>query len=128
MESLELDPALGRKYPYQLSGGQAQRVGVARALIFDPDILLMDEPFAAVDPIVRHGLQEMVAQLQRDFHKTVILVTHDFSEACFLGDTVAVLSVRAHIEQHAAPREILNHPATPFVEKFIQATRPLKAD
>ena len=128
MESLELDPALGRKYPYQLSGGQAQRVGVARALIFDPNILLMDEPFAAVDPIVRHGLQEMVAQLQRDFHKTIILVTHDFSEACFLGDTVAVLSVRAHIEQHATPREILTHPATPFVEKFIQATRPLKVD
>ena len=103
-------------------------MGVARALIFDPNILLMDEPFAAVDPIVRHGLQEMVAQLQRDFHKTIILVTHDFSEACFLGDTVAVLSVRAHIEQHATPREILTHPATPFVEKFIQATRPLKVD
>ena len=118
-----LDPAVGGRYPGQLSGGQQQRVGVARALAADPNILLMDEPFGAVDPIVRRELQDELLALQADLGKTIIFVTHDVDEAFRLGDTVVVLAERARVAQAGAPAEILAHPADAFVADFIGADR-----
>ena len=116
-----LDPALGSRYPAQLSGGQRQRVGVARALAADPDVLLMDEPFGAVDPIVRRDLQDELRRLQADLGKTVLLVTHDVDEAFRLGDEVIVLDKQARIAQHGTPAQILAAPADDFVRRFIGA-------
>ena len=114
-----LDPALGDRYPAQLSGGQQQRVGVARALSSDPNILLMDEPFAAVDPIVRADLQQETRRLQRELDKTVVFVTHDIDEAFLLGDQVVILEAGGRIAQVGAPAEIIEHPASDFVRRFV---------
>ncbi len=111
LERVGLDPKLAERYPAQLSGGQQQRVGVARALAADPKIMLMDEPFSAVDPIVRHQLQEELLRLQRDIGKTIVFVTHDIDEAIKLGDNVAVLRVGGKLAQFAPPAELLSNPA-----------------
>uniref|UniRef100_UPI003D8A1422 ATP-binding cassette domain-containing protein n=1 Tax=Gordonia sp. B7-2 TaxID=3420932 RepID=UPI003D8A1422 len=107
------------RLPKDMSGGQQQRVGVARALAADPPVLLMDEPFSAVDPITRLRLQDSLIAIQHELAKTIVIVTHDFEEATKLGDKVLILSEGGHIEQYATPEEILANPATPFVEDFI---------
>lgn len=114
---------LGRRYPAQLSGGQQQRVGVARALAADPPVLLMDEPFSAVDPVVRAELQEELLRLQRDLAKTIVFVTHDIDEATILGDKVAVFAVGGRLAQFAAPEEILRAPVDDFVAGFVGRDR-----
>ena len=114
-----LDASLAQRYPAQLSGGQAQRVGVARALAVDASILLMDEPFSAVDPIVRTELQEELLRLQGELHKTIVFVTHDIDEALFLGDNIAVFAPGGKLAQYGAPEEILTNPANDFVESFV---------
>ncbi|WP_307086765.1 ABC transporter ATP-binding protein [Arthrobacter agilis] len=114
---------LGRRYPVQLSGGQQQRVGVARALAADPPVLLMDEPFSAVDPVVRAELQEELLRLQRDLAKTIVFVTHDIDEATILGDKVAVFAVGGRLAQFAAPEEILRAPVDDFVAGFVGRDR-----
>ncbi len=114
------------RYPSQLSGGQRQRVGVARALAVDPPVLLMDEPFGAVDPIVRERLQGEFLRLMQEVDKTVLFVTHDLDEAVLLGDKVAVFSQGGHLEQYDAPPTILGAPATPFVADFVGSDRGLK--
>jgi osmoprotectant transport system ATP-binding protein len=108
----------GHKYPHQLSGGQAQRVGVARALAADPDILLMDEPFGALDPITREKLQDELAKLQARMHKTVVFVTHDMDEALKLADHLVVMR-EGRIVQQGTPLALLQHPADPFVESLL---------
>ncbi|WP_102160174.1 ABC transporter ATP-binding protein [Zhihengliuella halotolerans] len=123
MERVGLDPTLATRYPAQLSGGQQQRVGVARALAADPDILLMDEPFGAVDPIVRRELQDELRRLQRELGKTILLVTHDIDEAFGVGDEVVVLKERGVTAQSGTPAQILAHPADEFVRSFIGADR-----
>lgn len=107
------------RLPKDMSGGQQQRVGVARALAADPPVLLMDEPFGAVDPITRVRLQDSLIGIQHELGKTIVVVTHDFEEATKLGDKVLILSEGGHIEQYARPEEILTNPATPFVEEFV---------
>lgn len=119
LDRVGLDPALGRRYPGQLSGGQQQRVGVARALAADPNILLMDEPFGAVDPIVRRELQKELLRLQSDLGKTIVFVTHDVDEAFRLGDEVVLLREGGHIAQRGTPAEIMASPADDFVRDFI---------
>ena len=114
-----LDASLAQRYPAQLSGGQAQRVGVARALAADASILLMDEPFSAVDPIVRTELQEELLRLQGELHKTIVFVTHDIDEALFLGDNIAVFAPGGKLAQYGAPEDILTNPANDFVESFV---------
>src|SRR5437660_1292881 len=116
---------LGR-YPIELSGGQQQRVGVARALAADPPILLMDEPFGAVDPIVRGRLQDLLLELQAQVRKTIVLVTHDIDEAIKLGDRIALLNVGGMLEQYAPPDEMLASPANTFVAGFLGRERGLK--
>ncbi|WP_309080740.1 ATP-binding cassette domain-containing protein [Zhihengliuella sp.] len=123
LERVGLDSELGRRYPGQLSGGQQQRVGVARALAADPEVLLMDEPFGAVDPIVRCELQDELSRLQRELRKTVLLVTHDVDEAFRLGDDVVVLQQGGRIAQAGTPAELLAAPADDFVRRFIGADR-----
>ncbi len=123
LDTVGLDRALADRYPSQLSGGQQQRVGVARGLAADPNILLMDEPFGAVDPIVRSELQHELIRLQRELGKTVVFVTHDIDEAFLLGDQVVILEKGAKIAQQGHPREILANPATEFVASFIGADR-----
>ena len=123
---LELDPELLGRYPSELSGGQRQRVGVARALGVDPPVMLMDEPFGAVDPIVRTRLQDQLLRLQSQIRKTIVLVTHDIDEAMKLGDRIAIINRGGVLEQYASPEEILRAPATPFVADFIGAERGLK--
>lgn len=108
----------GHKYPHQLSGGQAQRVGVARALAADPDILLMDEPFGALDPITREKLQEELAKLQARMHKTIVFVTHDMDEALKLADHLVVMR-EGRIVQQGTPLALLQHPTDPFVESLL---------
>ncbi|MBZ4487125.1 ATP-binding cassette domain-containing protein [Microbacterium sp. cx-55] len=108
-----------RRYPWQLSGGQQQRVGVARALATDPPFLLMDEPFSAVDPIVRNQLQDEFLRLQQELSKTIVMVTHDIDEALKLGDYVAVMREGGHVAQFATPEELLTRPADQFVADFI---------
>jgi osmoprotectant transport system ATP-binding protein len=127
LERVGLDLKLAQRYPAQLSGGQQQRVGVARALAADPLIMLMDEPFSAVDPIVRHQLQEELLRLQRDIGKTIVFVTHDIDEAIKLGDNVAVLRVGGKLAQFAPPAELLANPADEFVENFIGQDRGYRA-
>ena len=111
MALVGLDAELGARYPAELSGGQQQRVGVARALAADPPVLLMDEPFGAVDPIVRLRLQEELVDLQRRLRKTIVFVTHDLDEAMRLGDRMAVLNVGGVLEQYGAPVDVLAEPA-----------------
>ncbi|MGB3763047.1 MAG: ATP-binding cassette domain-containing protein [Ornithinimicrobium sp.] len=118
-----LDQHLAQRYPGQLSGGQQQRVGVARALASDPNILLMDEPFGAVDPIVRADLQTELNRLQNDLGKTVVFVTHDIDEAFKLGDQVVILKKGGEVAQTGTPAEILAHPADDFVSSFIGADK-----
>jgi osmoprotectant transport system ATP-binding protein len=127
MDVVGLDRALARRYPNQLSGGQQQRVGVARGLAVDPNILLMDEPFGAVDPIVRSDLQQEVLRLQRELAKTIVFVTHDIDEAFLLGDQVVILETGGHIVQRGTPEEILAAPANDFVASFIGADRGKRA-
>jgi osmoprotectant transport system ATP-binding protein len=114
------------RYPHELSGGQRQRVGVARALAADPVVLLMDEPFSAVDPIVRARLQEEFLRLQATVRKTILFVTHDVDEAVRLGDRIAVLSDGGVLEQYAPPAELLDRPANAFVAEFVGADRGIK--
>ncbi|WP_225831722.1 betaine/proline/choline family ABC transporter ATP-binding protein [Streptomyces sp. NK08204] len=122
-----LDPGeFHDRYPRRLSGGQQQRVGVARALAADPPVLLMDEPFGALDPITRAHLQEELLRLQRELHKTIVFVTHDFNEAIKLGDRIAVLRERSRIAQFDTPEAILADPADDFVSGFVGAGAALK--
>lgn len=125
-ELVDLAPDMLRRYPAELSGGQRQRVGVARALAADPPVLLMDEPFGAVDPIVRARLQDELLSLQTRLHKTIALVTHDIDEAIKVGDRVAILNLGGTLEQYDAPREILRNPANPFVADFLGTDRGIK--
>jgi osmoprotectant transport system ATP-binding protein len=127
METVGLDPAVhGDRYPAQLSGGQRQRAGLARALAADPPVLLMDEPFSAVDPVVRERLQSELLRLQETVRKTIVFVTHDIEEAVRIGDRIAVMSVGGHVEQFATPAELLGRPANAFVADFVGADRGLK--
>ncbi|HMZ13900.1 MAG TPA: ATP-binding cassette domain-containing protein [Mycobacterium sp.] len=123
LERVGLDPKLGDRYPAQLSGGQQQRVGVARALAADPPILLMDEPFSAVDPVVRDELQAEMLRLQDELHKTIVFVTHDIDEAIKLGDRVAVFGPGGALQQYDEPARLLSNPANDFVAGFIGADR-----
>ena len=123
LELVGLDREMADRYPAQLSGGQRQRVGVARALANRADILLMDEPFGALDPIVRAELQRELKEIQRALGTTILFVTHDVDEAFTLGDQVAVLSTGGHIEQVGTPTELLSSPASPFVAEFVGASR-----
>ena len=123
MDVVGLERRVADRYPSQLSGGQQQRVGVARGLAVDPNILLMDEPFSAVDPIVRDELQQEVLRIQQELAKTIVFVSHDIDEAFLLGDQVVVLEGGGHIVQQGTPTEILSNPATDFVASFIGADR-----
>jgi osmoprotectant transport system ATP-binding protein len=127
MELVGLDPATyADRYPHQLSGGQRQRVGVARALAANPPILLMDEPFGAVDPVIRVRLQDEFLRLQRELGKTVVLVTHDIDEAVRLGDRVAIFATGGRLAQFGTPAELLGRPADDFVADFVGSTRGLR--
>lgn len=123
MDSVGLERSMADKYPSQLSGGQQQRVGVARGLAVDPNILLMDEPFGAVDPIVRDELQNELLHLQRELDKTVVFVTHDIDEAFRLGEQVVIFRKGGIVAQKGTPTEILANPADDFVASFIGADR-----
>ena len=125
-EIFELDQELLERYPAELSGGQRQRVGVARALAVDPPVMLMDEPFAAVDPIVRGRLQDQFLDIQDRLKKTIVFVTHDIDEAIKMADRIAILNVGGIVEQYAPPKEILREPANDFVKQFVGAERGLK--
>lgn len=127
MQLVGLDAKLARRYPYQLSGGQQQRVGVARALAADPPVLLMDEPFAAVDPIVRHDLQQELLRIQAELSKTIVFVTHDIEEAILLADRVAVFRQGGHLAQVGTPEELVTSPANEFVESFLGAGRGIRS-
>jgi osmoprotectant transport system ATP-binding protein len=127
LERVGLPQAFADRYPWQLSGGQQQRVGVARALASDPKFMLMDEPFSAVDPVVRTQLQDEFLRLQREIGKTIIMVTHDIDEALKLGDQVAVLRTGGVLAQIATPKELLAHPADGFVADFIGRDRGYRA-
>src|SRR4051812_7973377 len=127
LELVGLDPAVhAKRYPHQLSGGQRQRVGVARALAADPPVLLMDEPFGAVDPVARDRLQAEFLRLQQQVRKTVVFVTHDVDEAIRLGDRIAVMREGGHLEQYTDPATLLSTPATPFVGEFVGSERTLR--
>jgi len=126
MERVGLDASFAKRYPYQLSGGQQQRVGVARALAADPPVLLMDEPFSAVDPVVRKGLQDELLRIQEELGKTIVFVTHDIDEAVKLGTMVAVLRTGGRLAQFAPPAELLSDPADAFVEDFLGADRGIR--
>ncbi|MEA1961375.1 MAG: ABC transporter ATP-binding protein [Bacillota bacterium] len=126
LEMVALDPCVNRdKYPRDLSGGEAQRVGVARALAGDPDVLLMDEPFAAVDPITRKHLQMHLLQLQKSLHKTIVFVTHSIDEAILLGDMILLMK-EGHLVQMDTPEQLLAHPVNAFVEDFLGEDRLIK--
>ncbi len=126
LELIGLDPELGERYPAQLSGGQQQRVGVARALAADPLVMLMDEPFGAIDPINRERLQNEFLRLQAEIRKTVLFVTHDIDEAIKMGDRIAVMRKGGRVAQYATPAELLMAPADGFVEDFVGSDRALK--
>jgi len=127
LERVGLDPKLGDRYPIQLSGGQQQRVGVARALAADPPVMLMDEPFSAVDPVVRTQLQEEFRRLQAELGKTIVFVTHDIDEAIKLGDRIAVLRTGGRLAQVATPADLLSRPADAFVAGFVGRDRGYRA-
>jgi osmoprotectant transport system ATP-binding protein len=122
----ELDRNMLKRYPAELSGGQRQRVGVARALAADPPVMLMDEPFGAVDPIVRERLQDQFLAIREKLHKTIVFVTHDIDEAIKMADRIAILNRGGVIEQYAPPEAILRSPANDFVKQFVGAERGLK--
>ncbi|WP_329456969.1 ABC transporter ATP-binding protein [Streptomyces sp. NBC_01497] len=126
MERVGLDTSMAKRYPYQLSGGQQQRVGVARALAADPPVLLMDEPFSAVDPVVRRGLQEELLRIQAELGKTIVFVTHDIDEAIRVGDMIAVLRTGGKLAQYAPPDQLLSDPADAAVEDFLGADRGIR--
>ena len=127
LDLVSLDPGQYRdRYPRELSGGQQQRVGVARALAADPPVLLMDEPFGAVDPITRQRLQDELLRLQEELRKTIVFVTHDFDEAVKLGDKIAILRAGAEIVQYDTPEQILTDPADDFVRDFVGSGAALK--
>jgi osmoprotectant transport system ATP-binding protein len=127
LELIGMDPAeIGPRYPAQLSGGQRQRVGVARALAADPPLMLMDEPFGAIDPITRARLQDEFLRLQQSVRKTVVFVTHDIDEAIKMGDKIAILRQGGELAQYDSPAEILTAPADEFVAEFVGADRALK--
>jgi osmoprotectant transport system ATP-binding protein len=127
LDLVALDPEDFRdRYPAQLSGGQRQRVGVARALAVDPPLMLMDEPFGAIDPINRGRLQNQFLRLQEQIRKTVVFVTHDIDEALKMGDRIAIMKEGGVLAQYATPQEILESPADEFVERFVGADRGLK--
>lgn len=127
LDLVSLDPDTYRdRYPRELSGGQQQRVGVARALAADPPVLLMDEPFGAVDPITRQRLQDELLRIQEELHKTIVIVSHDFDEAVKLGDWIVIFTEGAHIVQYDTPERILAEPANEFVENFIGSGAGLK--
>ncbi len=127
LDLVNLDPAqYGDRYPRELSGGQQQRIGVARALAADPPVLLMDEPFGALDPITRQRLQDELLRLQEELRKTIVFVTHDFDEAVKLGDRIAILQVGSEIVQYDTPEQILNNPADDFVRSFVGHGAALK--
>jgi osmoprotectant transport system ATP-binding protein len=127
LDTVGLDRSLADRYPSQLSGGQQQRVGVARGLAVDPNILLMDEPFGAVDPIVRAELQQELLRVQGELGKTIVFVTHDIDEAFLLGDQVVILRQGGRISQAASPAEILANPADAFVADFVGVDRGKRA-
>jgi osmoprotectant transport system ATP-binding protein len=127
LDTVGLERSVADRYPSQLSGGQQQRVGVARGLAANPNILLMDEPFGAVDPIVRAELQQETIRLQRDLDKTIVFVTHDIDEAFLLGDQVVILEQGARIAQVGSPSEIMENPANEFVANFIGVERGKRA-
>jgi osmoprotectant transport system ATP-binding protein len=122
-----LDESMANRYPAQLSGGQQQRVGVARALAADPPVMLMDEPFSAVDPIVRESLQNEFLRLQSEIGKTIAFVTHDIDEAIKLGDNIAILRVGGHLAQLGSPQDVLDNPADEFVADFVGRDRGFRA-
>ena len=127
LDLVGLDPSTyGDRYPHQLSGGQQQRVGVARALAANPPVLLMDEPFGAVDPVVRLRLQDEFLRVQRELGKTVVMVTHDIDEAIKMGDRVAIFEVGGVLGQYGTPLDLLAHPADEFVSDFVGATAGLR--
>jgi osmoprotectant transport system ATP-binding protein len=126
LELIGLDPDMRERFPSQLSGGQQQRVGVARALAADPPVMLMDEPFGAIDPIARERLQNEFLRLQAEIQKTVLFVTHDIDEAIKMGDRIAILKAGGRLAQYATPAELLMAPADAFVEDFVGADRALK--
>jgi osmoprotectant transport system ATP-binding protein len=126
MDLVGLDPQMRRRYPHQLSGGQQQRVGVARALAADPPVLLMDEPFSAVDPIVRASLQDELLRLQAELHKTVVFVTHDIEEAIKVGDQVAIFRPHGKLAQVDSPEQLLAAPVDSYVEDFIGFDRGIR--
>jgi osmoprotectant transport system ATP-binding protein len=126
MDLVGLERSMARRYPHQLSGGQQQRVGVARALAADPPVLLMDEPFSAVDPIVRASLQDELIRLQSELHKTVVFVTHDIEEAIKVGDLVAVFRPGGHLVQVDTPERLLGNPADRYVEDFVGFDRGIR--
>ncbi|GHD44960.1 ATP-binding cassette domain-containing protein [Mycetocola manganoxydans] len=127
MDTVGLDRSLAERYPSQLSGGQQQRVGVARGLAVNPNILLMDEPFGAVDPLVRSELQQELVRIQKDLAKTIVFVTHDIDEAFLLGDQVVLLKTGGKIAQVGTPADILANPADDFVNTFVGADRGRRA-
>ena len=126
LDLVGLDQALARRYPHQLSGGQQQRVGVARALAADPPVLLMDEPFSAVDPVVRASLQDQLISLQRELHKTIVLVTHDIEEAIKVGDLVALYHPHGTLAQVGPPERLLAEPADDYVAGFVGFDRGIR--
>ncbi len=127
LELVGLDPSYARRYPSQLSGGERQRVGLARALAGNPPLMLMDEPYSAIDPIVRARLQDEFLRLQNELRKTVLFVTHDIDEAIKVGDRIAILREGGRLAQYDTPEAILRRPADDFVARFVGADRALKA-
>jgi osmoprotectant transport system ATP-binding protein len=126
IDMVDLDHSMRDRFPSELSGGQRQRVGVARALAADPPVMLMDEPFGAVDPIIRARLQDQFLELQQRLRKTIVLVTHDIDEAIKLGDRIAILNIGGLLEQFDTPKEILRDPSNEFVVDFLGSDRGLK--
>ncbi len=126
LDLVGLDQALARRYPHQLSGGQQQRVGVARALAADPPVLLMDEPFSAVDPLVRASLQDQLIALQTELHKTIVLVTHDIEEAIKVGDVVALYRQEGRLAQVGTPERLLGAPVDSYVADFVGFDRGIR--
>jgi osmoprotectant transport system ATP-binding protein len=127
LDLVGLDPSYAKRFPAQLSGGERQRVGLARALAANPSLMLMDEPFGAIDPIVRARLQDEFLRLQRELRKTVVFVTHDVDEAIKVGDRIAILRQGGQLAQYDTPQRILDEPADEFVAEFVGRDRALKA-
>ena len=126
LEMMNMDHELLDRYPHELSGGQRQRIGVARGMATDPAVMLMDEPFGAIDPINRNILQNEFLRLQHEIKKTILFVTHDIDEAIKMGDKICILNIGGILEQYDSPANILAHPANEFVEDFVGADRSLK--